>query len=109
MDICEDIQTRKSWLGSSISDICKGKGPWSFNDGKDVIKSRWSLIKDSLSKPIKNSRELEAAILSYNSSLPRFLALHYFFEEEFATKDNNVSTGPSRYSPWKFSIIEEKS
>lgn len=27
----ENDATTKTWLGSSISDICGGKGPWSFN------------------------------------------------------------------------------
>ncbi|KAJ8961736.1 hypothetical protein NQ318_021336 [Aromia moschata] len=134
MEITENSET-KTWLGSSISDICKGKGPWSFTinpvnvckyhavlynlpvtltcppkphhssqpqhwnedhvrmpysdknlypvveNGRDVIKSRWLIIKETLSKPINNSKELEAAIMKYNNSLPRFSALHYFFEE----------------------------
>ena len=48
--------------------------PWSeenlypvSEDGRKVLKSRWSLIKEALtSVPIRNSRDLEEAILSYN-------------------------------------------
>ncbi|XP_018570201.1 poly(ADP-ribose) glycohydrolase [Anoplophora glabripennis] len=140
MEVCDDMKT-KSWLGTSISDLCKGRNPWSFSvspvhaskyhavlynlpvtfksppapfcssqpqhwdedhvrmpyseknlfpikeNGTDVIKIRWNLIRDTLSRPIKNSRELETAITSYNSPLPRFLALHYFFEEILSTEE----------------------
>ncbi|CAH1983932.1 unnamed protein product [Acanthoscelides obtectus] len=51
-------------------------------DGQTVIKLRWHIINENLLKPIKNSQELESAINSYyTSSLPKFTALHYFFEQ----------------------------
>ncbi|KAJ8922080.1 hypothetical protein NQ315_008721 [Exocentrus adspersus] len=141
METSDDTQPNKSWLGSSISDICKGKGPWSFSvtpvniskyhavlynlpvtlktpptphcssrpqhwdedharmpysernlypvkeNGADVIKLRWNIIKETYSEPINNSRELESAIMSYSGSVPKFLALHYFFEEVLSLEE----------------------
>lgn len=52
-----------------------------IQNGKQTIKNRWILIKDSLCKLITNSRDLEKAIKSYNSGIPTLEALHYFFEE----------------------------
>ncbi|CAH1176930.1 unnamed protein product [Phaedon cochleariae] len=125
----------KTWVGSDISELCLGKGPWSFivtpvniskyhavlyelpvtldeppkphesvqpklwddehvrmpfseknlfpitENGINVIKLRWNIIKDTFSKPITNGDELEAAIRSYNSNLPKLEALHRFLEE----------------------------
>ncbi|XP_023015523.2 poly(ADP-ribose) glycohydrolase [Leptinotarsa decemlineata] len=132
---CESSEPSKTWLGTGISELCKGKGRWSFSvnpiniskyhavlfnlpvtlkeppkphrssdphhwdddhvhmpysekslfpiteNGKDVIKLRWDIIRENLSKPISNTSELDAAIRSYNSSLPKFTALHHFLEE----------------------------
>lgn len=52
-----------------------------FKDGKQIVKQRWTLIKDCLSQKISNSREFEKAVKSYNSNIPELGALHYFFEE----------------------------
>ncbi|VEN59528.1 unnamed protein product [Callosobruchus maculatus] len=50
-------------------------------NGQAIINLRWHIITKSLLKPIKNSNDLEAAINSYNSALPKFTALHYFFQQ----------------------------
>ncbi|XP_072397640.1 poly(ADP-ribose) glycohydrolase-like [Diabrotica undecimpunctata] len=125
----------KTWVGSSLSQICNNKEVWSFNvcpvtvsknhavlfklpvtlkdapepyknsepqywdndhvrmpysekslfpveeGGSEVIKLRWNLIEESLLRPIHSSLELEAAIRTYNSSLPEFTALHSYFEQ----------------------------
>ncbi|CAH0558994.1 unnamed protein product [Brassicogethes aeneus] len=132
MEQCKD---QKTWLGSSLNDICKGKGIWSFSvspvipskyhsvlyqlpvnlstppkphvptqtlhwdedyvrmpysfsnvfpvveNGINTLKSRWKLILNIFSKPINSSREFEAAISKYNKNLPRFSALHNYFDE----------------------------
>lgn len=50
-------------------------------NGEVCLKYRWNLIEEALLQPISNSRELEEAINTYNHKLPKFLALHYFFEQ----------------------------
>lgn len=52
-----------------------GKG-----DGKTLV-SRWDVIKESLSKPITNSYDLEEAILTYNSRKWSFFGLHSYFSD----------------------------
>ncbi|XP_067138347.1 poly(ADP-ribose) glycohydrolase-like isoform X1 [Centruroides vittatus] len=52
-------------------------------NGNVVIKSRWELIEKSLLSDIKNSKDLERAILSYNSQYENqwnMSGLHDFFE-----------------------------
>ncbi|KAF2904999.1 hypothetical protein ILUMI_01183 [Ignelater luminosus] len=49
------------------------------NDEK-TLKQRWEIIQESLLQPIHSSKELEVVISSYNTRLPKFLALHHFFE-----------------------------
>ncbi|XP_023940580.2 poly(ADP-ribose) glycohydrolase [Bicyclus anynana] len=51
--------------------------------GKSDLRSRWEMIKDALNKPIRNSTELEEAILSYNTQFKdrwHFQALHKLFD-----------------------------
>ncbi|KAG5896259.1 hypothetical protein JTB14_033556 [Gonioctena quinquepunctata] len=57
-------------------------------NGQDVIKSRWDIINRSLSRPISNFNELDAAIRSYNSTLPQFIALQNFLEEVVEEEEN---------------------
>ncbi|KAK3930661.1 Poly(ADP-ribose) glycohydrolase [Frankliniella fusca] len=48
------------------------------------LRLRWELVQEALLRPISNSRQLEAAILSYNSRYNErwnFRALHILFEE----------------------------
>ncbi|CAH0714136.1 unnamed protein product, partial [Brenthis ino] len=52
--------------------------------GETELKKRWEMIQNALNKPIKNSKELASAILSYNTQFKnrwKFLSLHYLFEE----------------------------
>ncbi|KAK9695255.1 Poly (ADP-ribose) glycohydrolase (PARG) [Popillia japonica] len=58
--------------------------------GEKILKSRWEIIENSLLQPIKSSRELEAAIKCYNTRLPSFAALHYFFEEVLEEEEGDA-------------------
>ena len=59
--------------------------------GRKVLRSRWDLILESLTKSsVSSSQDLEAAILRYNTRYSRnsdwsFAALHKLFEEEFSS------------------------
>ncbi|XP_055713945.1 poly(ADP-ribose) glycohydrolase [Phlebotomus papatasi] len=58
--------------------------PLKKSDGTSDVVSRWDLIKTALQPPIKSSRELETAILSYNSKYTKswsFRGLHKLFDE----------------------------
>ena len=51
---------------------------------KSEVKRKWQLITEALSKPIKNSYQLEEAILSYNSRFAsrwNFKLLHCYFNQ----------------------------
>lgn len=51
-----------------------------FQDrGETILKSRWCLIQEALSKPINSSQDLETCISSYNNKLGRAPLLHEYF------------------------------
>ncbi|KAF5300802.1 hypothetical protein FQR65_LT09105 [Abscondita terminalis] len=50
-------------------------------NGSDVPKKKWEIIQEALLQPINSVQELQSAISKYNTHLPKFLALHHFFEE----------------------------
>ncbi|KAF2904997.1 hypothetical protein ILUMI_01181 [Ignelater luminosus] len=54
--------------------------PVENENGEKTPKESWKIIQESLLQPIHSSRELEVVISSYNTGLPKFLALHHFFE-----------------------------
>lgn len=56
------------------------------NPETTIKKSRWEIIQTALLQPIRSSRELEKAILTYNTKYAKywkFYALHELFEEVF--------------------------
>ena len=61
--------------------------------GRKVLRSRWELILESLTKSsLESSQELEAAILRYNTRYSghsdwSFAALHKLFSEEFSSQE----------------------
>ncbi|XP_059617955.1 poly(ADP-ribose) glycohydrolase [Phlebotomus argentipes] len=58
--------------------------PLKKSDGTSDVVSRWDLIRTALQPPIKSSRELETAILSYNNKYARswsFRGLHSLFDK----------------------------
>lgn len=100
LPIVEDVDTppkpqrgRDKWdtehvrLPSSI----KNQYPVTKANGTTELATRWEMIQDALLKPIYTSRELEAAILSYNSKYIdqwKFTALHKLFEEELEEEES---------------------
>lgn len=63
----------------------ESKYPVEAEDGTSDIESRWGMIERALLRPISSSKQLQAAILSYNTTyknLWNFHALHELFEEE---------------------------
>lgn len=63
------------------------------SDGTDTLNSKWELINSALTSPIRNSRDLEAAIHKYNSKYARtwkFKALHKLFEEELDDLESDI-------------------
>lgn len=57
---------------------------------KSEVKKKWILITEALSRPIRNSYELEEAILSYNSRFAtrwKFKLLHSFFNEYLSDEE----------------------
>ncbi|KAL3280193.1 hypothetical protein HHI36_017693 [Cryptolaemus montrouzieri] len=64
--------------------------PVKDNENSDRLMPRWEIICKSLEKPIKCFSDLEAAICSYNASLPKFGALEYFFEEVFEEEESTA-------------------
>ena len=60
-------------------------------DGTEALECRWELVQNALLRPITNSRELEKAILSYNTKYEKiwnFRALHSLFEEELDERES---------------------
>ncbi|CAG9578129.1 unnamed protein product [Danaus chrysippus] len=58
--------------------------PVENNAGETKLKNRWDMVQNALNRPIRNSKELAEAILSYNTQFKnrwKFTALHYLFEE----------------------------
>ncbi|XP_047509300.1 poly(ADP-ribose) glycohydrolase-like isoform X3 [Pieris napi] len=58
--------------------------PITDDSGCKILKERWAIIEETLSKPIKNVRDLAAAIITYNTKFKdiwTFSSLHYLFDE----------------------------
>ncbi|KAL7744062.1 hypothetical protein ACLKA6_001286 [Drosophila palustris] len=71
----------------------ESKYPVEADDGTSDIESRWSMIERALLRPISNSKQLQAAILSYNSTYKGqwgFGALHQLFDEELDESESRV-------------------
>ncbi|KAH8388071.1 hypothetical protein KR093_011569, partial [Drosophila rubida] len=73
----------------------ESKYPVPADDGGSAteIESRWSMIERALLRPISSSKQLQAAILSYNSTYKGqwgFGALHQLFDEELDESESRV-------------------
>ncbi|XP_045485572.1 poly(ADP-ribose) glycohydrolase isoform X1 [Pieris rapae] len=58
--------------------------PITDDSGFKILKERWAIIEEALSKPIKNVRDLAAAIITYNTKFKdtwTFSSLQYLFDE----------------------------
>lgn len=65
--------------------------PVEDSSGETHLKKRWGLIQSALWKPIRNSQELAAAILSYNTQFKntwKFRALHKLFNEHLEEEES---------------------
>lgn len=63
------------------------------DDGVEVKKLRWDLIREALKTSIKNSRDLEKAVKTYNNKYEKtwdFSTLHELFEDETDDEDNEL-------------------
>ncbi|KAK5649231.1 hypothetical protein RI129_000260 [Pyrocoelia pectoralis] len=58
------------------------------NDNGSEIKPRWEIIQEVLLQPITSSKHFEMVLNEYNKSLPKFPALHYFFEEVLENEES---------------------
>ena len=89
---------RDVWDAHHVRMPCSSQSlyPVTLKDGKKKLLSRWDLIKDALRRPILNSYDLEAAILSYNShysSRWNFQGLHTYFNELVEAEESGAFFG----------------
>ncbi|XP_016993582.2 poly(ADP-ribose) glycohydrolase [Drosophila takahashii] len=71
----------------------ESKYPRENPDGSTTIDSRWGMIERALLQPIETSEELQAAILSYNTTYRdqwHFRALHQLLDEELDESESRV-------------------
>ncbi|XP_016942495.2 poly(ADP-ribose) glycohydrolase [Drosophila suzukii] len=71
----------------------ESKYPRENPDGSTTIDSRWGMIERALLQPIESSEELQAAILSYNTTYRdqwHFRALHQLLDEELDESESRV-------------------
>ncbi|XP_032581039.1 poly(ADP-ribose) glycohydrolase [Drosophila sechellia] len=71
----------------------ESKYPRENLDGSTTIDSRWEMIERALLQPIETSEELQAAIISYNTSYRdqwHFRALHQLLDEELDESETRV-------------------
>ncbi|XP_055851769.1 poly(ADP-ribose) glycohydrolase [Episyrphus balteatus] len=81
------LKAQDKWDANHVRLPCSNKSQYPIvgDDGNVVIERRWKMVEQALLRPIKTSKELEQAILSYNSKyseLWNFRSLHKLFEEE---------------------------
>ncbi|KAH8409185.1 hypothetical protein KR009_010148, partial [Drosophila setifemur] len=71
----------------------ESKYPRVNDDGTTIIDSRWEMIERALLQPIESSQELQAAILSYNTTYRgqwEFRALHQLLEHDLDESEARV-------------------
>lgn len=71
----------------------ESKYPVEGEDGTSDIDSRWNMIERALLRPINNTKQLQAAILSYNTTYKGqwgFGALHQLFDEQLDESESRV-------------------
>lgn len=89
---------RDVWDAHHVRMPCSSQSlyPVTLKGGEKKLLSRWDLIKNALRKPIMNSYDLEAAILSYNShysSRWNFQGLHTYFNELAEAEESGAFFG----------------
>ncbi|XP_068141153.1 poly(ADP-ribose) glycohydrolase [Drosophila tropicalis] len=100
--ICESVneaprplKSAPKWDAQHVRLPCaeESKYPRENADGSSEIDSRWEMIERALLRPISNSKQLEAAILSYNTTYRNqwnFRSLHKLLREEFDKSEARV-------------------
>ncbi|XP_055613980.1 poly(ADP-ribose) glycohydrolase-like [Uranotaenia lowii] len=81
------------WDANNVRLPCSNRSQYPVvqGDGNSSLESRWELVQNALLQPIRDSRELEAAILSYNTKYAsnwKFTALHKLFDEELEEEES---------------------
>lgn len=79
-EVWDSNHVRMPCSSQSMFPVAMTTGGGGRGDGKTLV-SRWDVIKESLSKPITNSYDLEEVILTYNSRKWSFYGLHSYFSD----------------------------
>ncbi|XP_036319418.1 poly(ADP-ribose) glycohydrolase [Rhagoletis pomonella] len=89
------LRAHHKWDAMHVRLPCSSKSqyPVTAADGTSTIEARWEMIEKALLKPINNSKELQAAILSYNTKYENqwnFRSLHKLFEDDLDETESRV-------------------
>ncbi|XP_053697387.1 poly(ADP-ribose) glycohydrolase-like [Sabethes cyaneus] len=95
-DAAEPPKPRRSynkWDSDHVRLPCSHRSqyPVEQSDGNTTLECRWDLVQNALLQPIRDSRQLEAAILSYNTKYAsswKFKSLHKLFEQELEEEES---------------------
>uniref|UniRef100_W8AQL3 poly(ADP-ribose) glycohydrolase n=1 Tax=Ceratitis capitata TaxID=7213 RepID=W8AQL3_CERCA len=89
------LRAHHKWDATHVRLPCSSKSqyPVTAADGSSTIEARWEMIEKALLKPISNSKELQTAILSYNTKYENqwnFRSLHRLFEDDLDESESRV-------------------
>ncbi|XP_028894006.2 poly(ADP-ribose) glycohydrolase isoform X2 [Zeugodacus cucurbitae] len=89
------LRAHHKWDATHVRLPCSSKSqyPVTAADGSSTIEARWEMIEKALLQPITNSKELQAAILSYNTKYEgqwNFRSLHRLFEDDLDESESRV-------------------
>ncbi|XP_039961017.1 poly(ADP-ribose) glycohydrolase [Bactrocera tryoni] len=89
------LRAHHKWDAIHVRLPCSSKSqyPVTAEDGSSTIEARWGMIEKALLQPITNSKELQAAILSYNTKYEgqwNFRSLHRLFEDDLDESESRV-------------------
>ncbi|KAM7349740.1 poly(ADP-ribose) glycohydrolase [Cochliomyia hominivorax] len=89
------LKCHPKWDALHVRLPCSSKSQYPVvqEDGTSTIENRWEMIEKALLRPIQNSHDLQAAILSYNTKYEghwNFHALHKLFEQEYDEDESKI-------------------
>ncbi|XP_065364267.1 poly(ADP-ribose) glycohydrolase isoform X2 [Calliphora vicina] len=89
------LKCHPKWDALHVRLPCSSKSQYPVvqEDGSSTIENRWEMIEKALLRPIQNSHDLQAAILSYNTKYEgqwNFRALHKLFGEEYDEDESKI-------------------
>ncbi|KAI8121250.1 Poly(ADP-ribose) glycohydrolase [Lucilia cuprina] len=89
------LKSHHKWDALHVRLPCSSKSQYPVvqEDGSSSIENRWEMIEKALLRPIQNSHDLQAAILSYNTKYEgvwNFRALHKLFGEEYDEDESKI-------------------